>query len=218
MSYGTIVIDPPYKINRPSGWGKGTSASTSYMPYPLLPIDAIATMPVAELAADVSHLYCWTVSRYVADAYDLVKGWGFTPSTLLTWVKTPRGMGPGGHYASTTEFVIFARRGVEGRNPAHRENTSWWQWDRGAHSQKPDAFYEMTQRVSPGPRLDIFARKARSGWHCWGNEAPHSIPILDEWGEQVARQYQKDSGLEVPVAGQDEDAPPALPERARSGS
>lgn len=42
---------------------------------------------------------------------------------------------------------------------------------RQEHSRKPDAcFTEWFERVSPGPRLEMFARRPRAGWDVWGNE------------------------------------------------
>jgi N6-adenosine-specific RNA methylase IME4 len=45
------------------------------------------------------------------------------------------------------------------------------------HSAKPEGFYLMTEGVSPGPRLDMFARRTRMGWDCWGDQAPGSIEL-----------------------------------------
>ena len=41
---------------------------------------------------------------------------------------------------------------------------------RGRHSQKPEESYRRIERVSPGPRAEIFAREKREGWDVWGNE------------------------------------------------
>jgi N6-adenosine-specific RNA methylase IME4 len=38
------------------------------------------------------------------------------------------------------------------------------------HSQKPDASYQLIESVSHTPRLELFARQRRQGWHSWGNE------------------------------------------------
>jgi N6-adenosine-specific RNA methylase IME4 len=40
-----------------------------------------------------------------------------------------------------------------------------------AHSQKPEAFLDLIERVSPGPYVELFARRDRLGWDTWGNEA-----------------------------------------------
>jgi N6-adenosine-specific RNA methylase IME4 len=43
---------------------------------------------------------------------------------------------------------------------------------RGAdrHSEKPSRSFEIIEAVSPGPRLEMFARAPRAGWDVWGNE------------------------------------------------
>ncbi|MBL8396058.1 MAG: hypothetical protein JNK99_15160 [Candidatus Accumulibacter sp.] len=46
-----------------------------------------------------------------------------------------------------------------------------------AHSEKPDASYELIEAVSPGPRLELFARRKRGDWHTWGNEVPCDVSM-----------------------------------------
>jgi N6-adenosine-specific RNA methylase IME4 len=44
---------------------------------------------------------------------------------------------------------------------------------RREHSRKPDKAYELIERMYPQlPRIELFARNAREGWACWGNQAP----------------------------------------------
>jgi N6-adenosine-specific RNA methylase IME4 len=40
-----------------------------------------------------------------------------------------------------------------------------------AHSRKPDAWLDLIERVSPGPYVELFARRARFGWDYWGDES-----------------------------------------------
>lgn len=50
---------------------------------------------------------------------------------------------------------------------------AWWEEPRpGAHSKKPNKIHEWAELVSPGPRLEMFARRPYPGWESWGNEAP----------------------------------------------
>ncbi len=49
-----------------------------------------------------------------------------------------------------------------------RQDSTWWQWTRGAHSAKPPAFLDLVERVSPGPYVELFARQPRLGWDSWG--------------------------------------------------
>ena len=52
-----------------------------------------------------------------------------------------------------------------------RADSTWFTWPRGRHSAKPDAFLDLVEQVSPGPYLELFARRNRLGWDTWGNEA-----------------------------------------------
>lgn len=55
--------------------------------------------------------------------------------------------------------------------------TSWWVWKRGPHSAKPEAFLDVIEQVSPGPYLELFARRNRLGWDTWGNEALRHVEV-----------------------------------------
>jgi N6-adenosine-specific RNA methylase IME4 len=85
------------------------------------------------------------------------------------------GLGLGGIFTPTTEFVIFGRRGV--LNGMAKVETSWWNWKRGAHSAKPEAFLDLVETVSPGPYLELFARRQRLGWDTWGDEALEHVEV-----------------------------------------
>jgi N6-adenosine-specific RNA methylase IME4 len=51
---------------------------------------------------------------------------------------------------------------------------------RREHSQKPDEAYELIERMYPGlPKIELFARNAREGWHAWGNQAPQADEYPD---------------------------------------
>ena len=143
--------------------------------YPTMSVAEIEALPVEVAAADSCHLYIWTINRYVEAAYDVARAWGFKPSTLLTWCKAPMGLGPGGAYSLTTEFCLFARRGKGAFVTRH--DSTWWQWPRGKHSVKPEAFFDIVERVSPGPYLELFARRARLGWERWGDEVNSTVEL-----------------------------------------
>lgn len=171
--YSTIVADPPWPIAlSPTGGRKqrtrrGQPAKMTFAPYSTMTIQEIAEMGVEELAAGGgAHLYLWAVARYLRQAYDVAAEWGFRVTQVLTWAKTPYGFGPGGAYANTTEFILFCRRGQLAATA--RESSTWWNWPRRDHSVKPAAFYDLVERVSPGPYLELFARQPRLGWDSWG--------------------------------------------------
>lgn len=113
---------------------------------------------------------------------ETVEAWGFNYSTTLVWAKNPIGGGLGGIFGLATEYCLFGRRGS--RAEEGRVGRNWWNWrrpydERGKprHSAKPAEFFEMVEGVSPGPRLEMFARAPREGWDVWGNEVESNVRI-----------------------------------------
>lgn len=168
--YRTIVADPPWNHSEGfpiNAWRRaGDERARTPLPYSTMTVQEITALPVADLADNDAHLYLWTTNRYLRDAYAIVEAWGFRFSQLLTWCKPPIGVGPGGAFASTSEFALFARRGS--LRPRERAISTWWEWPRGAHSVKPAAFGDLVERVSPGPYVELFCRQPRFGWDSWG--------------------------------------------------
>lgn len=119
--YKTIVADPPWNIKAGPGF-KGNKSRP--LPYKTMPVADIKAMGVKDLAEEDSHLYLWTINKYLPKAYEVAKCWGFSPVTLLVWAKTPMGGGLGGAYGSTTEFCLFARRGKEIAKQRHNTRVS----------------------------------------------------------------------------------------------
>lgn len=111
-----------------------------------------------------------------ATAMEIVRGWGFEPKTILTWVKSENGAGMGWFFRGDTEHVVFA---VRGNLPisSDRRVSNVFRGSRGEHSQKPDSFLDLVEQVSPGPYLEMFARRQRLGWDTWGNEALNHIDL-----------------------------------------
>jgi N6-adenosine-specific RNA methylase IME4 len=177
VKYRTIVADPPWAYHE--GWpvNRGQNAGTRIgLPYGAMTLEAIHALPVAGMAEDDAHLLMWTTNRYVREAYAVAESWGFRPSQLLTWCKQPVGVGPGGVFANTSEFCLYARRG----KPEHlqRDGSTWWVWPRGEHSQKPEAFLDKVEATLPGPYLELFARRARFGWDYWGDQSLGTVEMV----------------------------------------
>lgn len=168
--YATIVADPPWRL--PSAAATKANANRFYS---TMPTADICALPVDQLAADDAHLWLWAVNALVEDAYRVVRAWGFSPITMVTWCKP----GPGvGHYLRTnTEHAIFATRGKP-MTPAAKPLSTWYQWPRGAHSAKPAAFLDLVEQVSPGPYVELFCRQPRFGWDSWGHGYEHLGAVM----------------------------------------
>lgn len=176
VRYPTVVADPPwdYSTDRRITWSErhvGDRVERPGLPYPALSCAEIAAVPVRDVAALDAHLYLWTTQRYLRDAFWIAEAWGFRPVKTLVWGKRPRGFNVGGAFQSATEFILFARRGSLAA--LGRADRDWFDWPRpgNRHSAKPEAFYDLVETISPGPYLELFARRQRLGWDTWGNEA-----------------------------------------------
>jgi N6-adenosine-specific RNA methylase IME4 len=162
-TYATIVADPPWQ------YGNTATRGAAEDHYPTMTAEALARLSVEvdKWADPDCHLYLWTTNNFVREAFDVVDGWGFDYKTMLTWVKPQIGMG--NYFRSRTEHILFAIRGELGTQ--RRDISNVVEAKRTQHSRKPDAFYDLVEAQSPGPYLEMFARRRRLGWDNWGNEA-----------------------------------------------
>ena len=180
VKFKTIVADPPWKVNRlesPGNVAFGTQArvlKSVELEYPTMSIEEICALQVP--ADDDAHCYIWTINSYIEQTYAVARAWGFEPSTMLYWLKQPMGLGLGGAFVPCVEPILFCRRG---KLPVKRRmDRNWWGWPRGKHSAKPEEFQTVVESVSPGPYLEMFARRKRHGWHSWGNEVSNDVNLV----------------------------------------
>lgn len=200
--YRTIVADPPWDLGQTGFTFHGGANRPSHVPYPTLTVDEIAAMPVNELADDDAHLYLWTTNRFLRAAFDVLDAWGFTYSTPLVWAKAVRGWMPGGTFPSHAEFVLYGRRGTP--ETLGRADRQVFEWPRSGHSVKPEAFLDLVETISPGPYLEVFARRARLGWHVYGNEVDSHV----ELGTIDARLNVDTTAFDAALADLDESVRP----------
>jgi N6-adenosine-specific RNA methylase IME4 len=158
--YSTITADPPWR------YGSAATKADAGRHYSTMSTDEVCALPVADLAADDAHLWLWALNGMMEDGYRVVRAWGFTPITLVTWCKTQPGVGY--YFRTNTEQCIFATRGTP-MVPDDKAMSTWFVWPRGKHSAKPKPFGDLVEQVSPGPFVELFARTPRLGWDSWGN-------------------------------------------------
>lgn len=158
--FGCVLADPPWPYDN-----QGICGSTGG-DHRGMSLEQIKALPVRELAARKSHLHLWTTNAFLFEAKEVLDSWGFRYRSALVWVKPQ--MGLGNYWRVSHEYLLL---GVRGK--AHflaKDKRSWVEAPRGVHSAKPEAIRTMIEEVSPGPRLELFARKSTSGWTAWGNQ------------------------------------------------
>ncbi len=158
MLFSTILADPPWKYGKGWGWGAGEY-------YELMTLGNISQLPILSITAPNAHLYLWSPNGLVPKAIPVLEAWGFTYKTMITWVKNRSIFGY--YFKGQTEQLLF---GVRGSLPVNdRTLTTKLDGTIRRHSQKPDSAYELIERASPEPRIELFARQHREGWYCVGN-------------------------------------------------
>lgn len=103
---------------------------------------------------------------------------------MITWIKDKQGLGQ--YYRGLTEHCIFAT--THNRLPykldesgKRQQGVTGFYAPRTEHSHKPEEMRRMIERVSYGPRLEMFARMQHPGWDVWGNEVNGiELPIQEE--------------------------------------
>lgn len=184
-AYRALMVDPPWKFKSrtkldAANWSSRRDAEKHY---PVMTFADLLAFPVGELAAKDAHLFLWTTGPFLRMAFDLIDSWGFRYSAIaFTWVKLKRShkptelrlaesdlhVGLGHTTRKNTEICLLGRRGNAKRiakdvrevilSPVRE------------HSRKPDEAAPRIARYCDGPYAELFARSARAGWDCWGNE------------------------------------------------
>ena len=173
--YRTIVMDPPWNLKRSK---INVTSNSSKFDYPTMSEDELSNLRVGDIAHQDCHLYLWTTQGFLEMAFRLMKQWEVSYKFLMVWHKEG-GMQPSNYPQYNCEFVLFGSRGNLPFSDTKAFPTCFYA-KRREHSRKPDNFYDLVRRVSPGPRIDMFSREERSGYDTWGAESGKFINDIQE--------------------------------------
>lgn len=186
--YKTILLDPPWPIV----WKKSSQIGTKDLQYQTMPISEICNLPINELAADDCRIFMWTTNQFLPEALGIIRNWKFRYRLLFVWCKNN---GIGDRLRVATEYIVIADRGnVQGGDRSQSMILNWLEAKKPQrHSEKPEVFYDIIEKISNTPRLEMFARDReglfpnRTGWDVYGNEALNSIEIPNNFEKIEAR-------------------------------
>jgi N6-adenosine-specific RNA methylase IME4 len=175
--YKTILADPPWQFANRTG--KMAPEHRRLKRYSTMSLQQIMELPVLQLAQPTSHLYLWVPNALVLEGLEVMMRWGFNYKTNLVWYKVrkdggPDGRGVGFYFRNVTELVLFGVRGHMRTLGPGRKQVNILSSRKREHSRKPNELYEIIEKCSPGPYLELFARHQRPGWDQWGNEVGNS--------------------------------------------
>lgn len=174
MSARVLCADPPWSFgDKLPGASRGAEKN-----YRVLSLADIKAFPLPPLADD-AFLFMWRVSSQVEEACEVVRAWGFVPKAEIVWEKlTANGkpwFGMGRIVRASHETCIVAKRGKP--QPKVRNIRSRFAAPVGRHSEKPEIFYDIIERLTDGPYVELFARRQRPGWTCLGDQMPSEVAV-----------------------------------------
>lgn len=141
--------------------------------YRTMTLEAIAALPVRELAAPDCLLWVWGTAPLLDKQIDIMtRGWGFRYCTSGVWVKKTvndkTSFGGGYVLRNAHEHILI---GTLGEPKCARTVRSVIEGQRREHSRKPHQAYVWAERLIPeARRADLFSRQVRAGWDAWGDE------------------------------------------------
>lgn len=170
-----LCADPPWRFSdKLPGPKRGASKH-----YPTMTLAELKEFPLPPLAYDAT-LFMWRVASMQEEALELVRAWGFVPKAEIVWAKKTvngkRWFGMGRRVRMEHEVAIIATRG----RPQVRDRSIRSIFEAkvpgGRHSAKPEEFYDLVEKLCAGPYSELFARRERKRWTCYGNELAVAAP------------------------------------------
>jgi N6-adenosine-specific RNA methylase IME4 len=129
-----------------------------------------------KIAAPDSVLFLWATVPMIRDAIEVMMAWGFAYKSQIAWVKDR--VGTGYWTRNKHELLLIGTRG--GNIPAPNDPPySVIEAPVGKHSEKPEVFYEVIERMFPNlPKIELYHRglAERKDWDTWG---PASVRELE---------------------------------------
>lgn len=150
--------------------------------YPSMTVDELMALCAGDRSPFTQDaiLYFWTTTNRLDDALRIIKAWGFSYVSMITWDKVNIGMGR--WVRDRTEHLLICKRGnFPGIDLYTPKPESLYSEVKTEHSRKPVWFAEEIERLYPDMRkLELFQRKEslqpgdirlNGKWEFWGNQA-----------------------------------------------
>lgn len=172
--YDLILADPPWKQSK--GGKKSVRENSSGRPldYQVCTLEEIEEhlRRAAELTGENAILFLWTIDKYLFSAQEIAERLGFKMHARLIWNKVT-GIPAAFTVRYGHEYLLYMYKGklrsvaLEERGKIHTVFTERVK----RHSQKPEISFEIIERLYPQEKkIELYARRERVGWDCWGNE------------------------------------------------
>ena len=172
--YDLIYADPPWQQKKGDSKRARVKSSGGPLDYPTIPLSEISghLRQADSLTGDNAVLFLWTIDKYLFEAQHIAEELGYKLHARMIWDKV-NGIPAAFTVRYGHEYLLYMYKGKlmpivkEERGKIHtvfRERVV-------RHSQKPEVAYEILNRLYPQARkIELYARRHRDGFDCWGNE------------------------------------------------
>lgn len=172
--YGLIYTDPPWKQAKGGKKSVRKNSSGSELDYPTCSLEEIKRHleQTVSLTEENSILFIWTIDKYLFEAQQMAEDLGYKLHARMIWNKVT-GIPAAFTIRYGHEYLLYMYKGkftpvaLEERGKIHSVFTEKVK----RYSEKPQIAYEIIERLYPNlDKLEMYARKERDNWDCWGNE------------------------------------------------
>lgn len=168
MKFNILYIDPPWDLKILS---RQVRPNQTKLPYKTMTLDDIKNMPLNKIIADdFCHCFLWTTHKYIEEALEFIKFWGFKKNCVFNWDKL-HGFCPMG-FIWSNEFCVYGQLKGKWKQLNQLGIKTSFTAPRGKHSEKPEEMETIIKKAcgSNIPKIEIFAREIKTGWYSIGNE------------------------------------------------
>ena len=178
--YNVIVADPPW------GFKNYKKAAHGSPQYPTMNVEEMGEIPVKQWANKECLLLMWCTWPMLREGVKLMDLWGFDYITGFPWIKTIPTSGTircgiGFWTQSVSEFVMVGKLGKISPPKKDKRRGLLFGEDRqfygpiNKHSTKPEDIQDWVENRFEGPFLELFARRERPDWTCWGYDTGYKL-------------------------------------------
>ena len=173
--YQVIYADPPWKQSRGGKKAVRKLSSGGPLPYSVISLEEIANhiQHFSSMGDNDHALFLWAIDKYLFEAHEIAYNLGYKLHARMIWNKVT-GIPAAFTIRYGHEYLLWFYRkklipvAKNERGKIHSVFTEQVK----KHSEKPEIAYQIIERLYPdSTRIELYARRRRSGWELWGNEA-----------------------------------------------
>lgn len=173
--YQIIYTDPPWQQNKGNArkCRPNQGKDLDYQTMNLSDIKELHKFVCENCVTEKHNVFMWTIDKFLNDAEKMMKDIGYTLHARFIWDKT-NGIAPAFTVRFSHEYLLwFYKKGniLMPRDEVRGKYSTVMREPSTTHSTKPQIAYQMIEDMFPcTEKLELFARRKRDNWDCWGNE------------------------------------------------